>query len=1316
MGLITEYKYDSLSNMTEQISPKGAVTKYDYDKHGNVISVTDAKGNETQYSVDLNDNVTKMTQANGGEYTYSYDKAGRLKSMTSPLGYTKNFSYDKVDNVVKESDSLKSTTTYTYDKLHNMKSSTNALDGTTSFSYDKYGNLVKETDPLGRSNTYSYDLAGQMTSAADPLGKITAYTYDPAGNITEITKPGGRKTSYGYDKNYNVTSVTDPMGYVAKTVYDKDNRVTEETDALGQKESYTYDKDSRVTSITDKRGFTTGFDYDAHGNIQVVTDKTGLKSHLEYDKNDNLTKVTDALGGVTTYGYDNMDNLVTFTNAANKTTNYTYDLEGNLTSIKDPAGRTEKFDYDEKGRLTGHTQASGKKTTYDYDKLNDLLEKSYQDAKGETSEKDVTYAYNSAGERVSMKDQTGKSSYEYDALGRITKVTSGSKKDVSYVYDDADNLQAIVYPDGTKISYEYDLNDNLVKLTDRNRKVTTYKHDALNRVTEVTRSNGTKTEVSYDAEDHITKIVNTCGSCGKVISTYEYKYNDQGYVVGETATELEAGTRKTPSWEDWYNWGDTQKETDKADCEHQEKEIQTTRTYEYDDNWELTRCTEKAEGGKKTVHNYTYDKIGNRTSYEKIEDGVSKAKYNYKYNDSNQLIKRTNAKIWGDPGTTYSYDKDGNLIQECDKTNSADPVTYEYTAENRLAVVKQGGTVLMAAMYDGDNNRVFELDNTYKWEDCYGDEVLIPANQRTEDGNSPKEQLASLVKGGSNAKGYTLTEYINDINRENTEVLAEYGADEKVRQAYTYGESGIGERVSVDKSEESSYYLYDGRNSVTGILTETANLTNSYQYDSYGNLTSGTADGVNYYGYNGESTNVKTGLQYLRARYYNAENGTFTTEDSDLGTTENPLTRNRYDYTTNNPLNYSDPTGHSLWSRIKSTAKKAAKAVKSVGKKIVNTAKKVVKTVVNTAKKAAKTIVNTVKGVAKTAKNAAKHAKQTYQSVKNRVTSSSTYQKITSRGNQFIRSVSNGVQKIGKTYTSFKSYVSERTAEIRSEVVRHMCTTTNRITDKLGKVDWNAVKKVAIGITAVTVSGLVVAATGGLAAGAVLAALPAMGGLGTAMVSGAVIGAIGGASYSAVNSGLSGNSLKQVAKDTLVGGIAGAVTGGVMGGLSYGAGKLLNVVRSAGSTHNDGIDKSFKKLVAEVTETKLPEGTWEKPPLERGDIIDKAMGNNLGHNFPTIDKVENGVVTSVKSRDLGAKTYQNGNKLEKVIVKDINKVSGFIGETFNGKFVNAEEIVGRQLQVVVPNVTLSEAQINAVNNATKHGIDKGVKLIITVGK
>ena len=382
-----------------------------------------------------------------------------------------------------------------------------------------------------------------------------------------------------------------------------------------------------------------------------------------------------------------------------------------------------------------------------------------------------------------------------------------------------------------------------------------------------------------------------------------------------------------------------------------------------------------------------------------------------------------------------------------------------------------------------------------------------------------------------------MTEYINDINRENTEVLAEYGADEKVRQAYTYGESGIGERVSVDKSEESSYYLYDGRNSVTGILTETANLTNSYQYDPYGNLTSGTADGVNYYGYNGESTNVKTGLQYLRARYYDAENGTFTTEDSDLGTTENPLTRNRYDYTTNNPLNYSDPTGNSLWSRIKGAAKKAVK--------------KVVKTVVNTAKKVVKTVAKGVKAAAKWVKNAVSHPKQVIQKAKNTVKQKAKQasQKIVSSGSNFIRAVSKGGVKGGlsyigngakKVYSSFKSYASEKTKEIRQTIKRELCTTTNRISSAFGKVDWNVVKKVVAGGAILAGLGIATIVTGGAAAGGIAAAIA------SGAFSGALIGGGTGAVLGGLASAANGDGFIQGAADGFLWGtIGGAVSGGV---------------------------------------------------------------------------------------------------------------------------------------------------------------------------
>ncbi|WP_242993690.1 RHS repeat-associated core domain-containing protein, partial [Lachnotalea glycerini] len=65
------------------------------------------------------------------------------------------------------------------------------------------------------------------------------------------------------------------------------------------------------------------------------------------------------------------------------------------------------------------------------------------------------------------------------------------------------------------------------------------------------------------------------------------------------------------------------------------------------------------------------------------------------------------------------------------------------------------------------------------------------------------------------------------------------------------------------------------------------------------------------YGYNAEAVDTNTGLQYLRARYYNSSIGGFLTQDTDTGSLEDPLTQNLYTYTGNNPVNYVDPSGHS---------------------------------------------------------------------------------------------------------------------------------------------------------------------------------------------------------------------------------------------------------------------------------------------------------------------------------------------------------------------------------------------------------------------
>lgn len=85
----------------------------------------------------------------------------------------------------------------------------------------------------------------------------------------------------------------------------------------------------------------------------------------------------------------------------------------------------------------------------------------------------------------------------------------------------------------------------------------------------------------------------------------------------------------------------------------------------------------------------------------------------------------------------------------------------------------------------------------------------------------------------------------------------------------------------------------------------------SYTYDAYGNTTVNTGSPLNNpYQYNAEYTDSSTGNQYLRARYYDPASGRFLTKDTYLGETNDPLSRNLYAYTRNNPVNLVDPSGH----------------------------------------------------------------------------------------------------------------------------------------------------------------------------------------------------------------------------------------------------------------------------------------------------------------------------------------------------------------------------------------------------------------------
>ncbi|SFV01691.1 hypothetical protein [Butyrivibrio sp. INlla21] len=162
------------------------------------------------------------------------------------------------------------------------------------------------------------------------------------------------------------------------------------------------------------------------------------------------------------------------------------------------------------------------------------------------------------------------------------------------------------------------------------------------------------------------------------------------------------------------------------------------------------------------------------------------------------------------------------------------------------------------------------------------------------------------------------------------------------------------------------------------------------------------------------------------------------------------------------------------------------------------------------------------------------------------------------------------------------------------------------------------------------------------------------------------------------------------------------------------------VVKKAGS----GAENSYKSVAEEklsqlnckVNTVELENGAWELGPTARGNVIDDALGNNLGHNYPTIDKFEDGIVTSFKSRDLSSVTYQNASRLEYQIKKDIDALNDFTDTSWNNVVITENMIKARRLQIVISDTELTAQQIDAFNNSIEYAKEKGIDIIITVGK
>ena len=118
------------------------------------------------------------------------------------------------------------------------------------------------------------------------------------------------------------------------------------------------------------------------------------------------------------------------------------------------------------------------------------------------------------------------------------------------------------------------------------------------------------------------------------------------------------------------------------------------------------------------------------------------------------------------------------------------------------------------------------------------------------------------------------------------------------------------ELISREQGSVPIYYVHDGHGSVRALTNSSGAVTDTYDYDAFGNLLHSTGTTTNSYLFAGEQFDPNLNLYYNRARYLATTTGRFWTMDTYEGDGNDPLSLHKYLYTQNDPIDGVDPSGN----------------------------------------------------------------------------------------------------------------------------------------------------------------------------------------------------------------------------------------------------------------------------------------------------------------------------------------------------------------------------------------------------------------------
>ena len=778
--------YNTYGLITTSTDPRGNITTYTYDANNLYpATVTNAKNQSESYIYDYaSGQVTQKTDINARVFQNNYDGLGRLKEEKQPDITTPSILITK--------------TAYAYiDNTNNVSvQKTDYLDASTpinSFTYfDGLGRKIQEKKQAEAGNfstkDYIYNSLGQLSKESLPYFSSGASKISPTTDATLYT-------NYTYDAVGRVAVLTNSVGSTTNTY-----------------------NDWKLTT-TDANGKAKDFYKDAYGNLVQVDEYNAGRTYsafYNYDYLGNVTKITDALSNIRNFTYDGLGRRLTAQDLHSPTDTtfgaytYTYDDAGNLIQTIDPKNQTINYTYDNLNRVLteDYTGAAGIEITYTYDNGIDGVGRLTNVINASLNQ---TNTYNALGllkqESKIIGGITYLTAYDYDRQGNQVSITNPDNSQVKNVYNSAGLLDQTQRKESTDAAFinvvnnfDYSPLQQVALQTNANGSITTNTYDSTklyrltNKITTVAGgSRAQDLSYTYDAVGNITQLQDNSNTNSK--KTVAYTYDDLNRLLSATATNVATGQQTY------------------------------TQLFTYDAIGNILTKSETIGTNPTIVNTYVY--AGNTGS---------------SYANPHAVTNTTN----GANITNYTYDNNGNIIQE-----GAKSYTFDYNnrlIQSSIPSSSVTTTTPLYRYYNGVNVDHFYTRNygelgagnaTYKYEGITGylfsSQVsnTVPLYRYYNGTNVDHFYTANygeLGAGNATYKYEGITGYLFSSQVSNTIPLYRYYNGKNVDHFYTANYAELGAGNATYKYEGIVGYLFGSQAS----LTTPSSTIITYGYDTSG--------------------------------------------------------------------------------------------------------------------------------------------------------------------------------------------------------------------------------------------------------------------------------------------------------------------------------------------------------------------------------------------------------------------------------------------------------------------------------------------------